>query len=203
MFDFQSWIQTFEQYLQQHGTAYNDAAGMISLDDPPYQVGIEIPENPIWRVLGIHHLSPEENRGNHNVFLRALCKQGDQDGFRAMNWTWNGRQADEPAPPVYGALKGPDELVDIPLNLGMIVSVQTQGSGVVTGLSSNHPDEPGGNTIGHHSFFVCFQEIDPDEPDPDKPDPPTETADLIMKKSWLDTLTPDEDGYIRIYLDGL
>ncbi len=200
MFDFQDRIEKFRQHRLDYGAIYNNAANMLSLDDPPYQVIIKPIENPIWRVLGVHHLSPEENQGNHHVLLRALCKQGDQDGFRAMNWTWQGRQLDGPAPPVYGAMKGPDELVDLPLNPGMIVSVWTQGSGMVVGLSSNHPDEGPGNTVGHHSFFVCFEEIDSEEPEDPPPDPGPETADLLIRKAWLDALEADTDGYIRIRL---
>lgn len=197
MFDFQDWIREFREHRARHGTAYNDAANMVSLDDPPYRAQIESPQNPIWRVLGIHHLDPEENRGNHNVYVEMLCKQGDREAFRAIHWTWIGRQANQAAPEAFAGQKPLDELVNLPINLGQIVSVWTNGSPVVTGLSSNHPDEGDGNTIGHHSFFVCFEEIDPDEPDP--PDPEPETAILIMRKDWLDSLQVDEDGYIRIY----
>lgn len=200
MFDFQGWIQTFREYRGQHGTAYNDA-DMVSLDNPPYQVTIQSPENPIWRVLGIHHLSPEENQGKHHVYIEMLCKQGDREGFRAIHWTWIGRQLNESAPDAFAGQKPLNELVNIPLNLGMIVSVWTNGSEVAAGFSSNHPDEPGGNTVGHHSFFVCFEEIDPDEPDKPPPDPEPETADLIMRKEWVDSLEVNEDGYIRVKLE--
>ncbi len=200
MFDFQDRIQKFRQYRRDHGGAiYNNAADMISLDDPPYQARIESPQKPIWRVLGVHHLAPDENRGNHNVFIEMLCKQGDREHFRTIHWTWIGRQLNQPARDVHAGDKPLDELVDLPLNLGMIVSIWTNGSEVAAGFSSNHPDEPGGNNVGHHSFFVCFEEIDPDEPDP-PPDPGPETADLIMRKEWLDSLKADKDGYVRIRL---
>lgn len=206
MFDFQDRIEKFRQYRHDHSVAYNNAANMLSLDDPPYKAVIQSPQNPIWRVLGIYHLNPEENKapneafGKHHVWVEMLCKQGDREGFRAIHWTWQGRQNNEAAPDVFAGQKPHNELVNIPLNLGMIVSVRTQGSDVVHGLSSNHPDEGPGNTIGHHSFFVCFEEIDQDEPDPPDPDPDPETADLIMRKEWLDSLEADTDGYIRIRL---
>lgn len=198
MFDFNSWIETFKIYYQEYGYAYNDA-DMTSLDNPSYQVSIQKPQNPTWRVLGIHHLSPEENRGNHNVYIEMLCKQGDREGFRAIHWTWIGRQLNEPAPDVFAGQKPHNELVNLPLNLGMIVSVWTNGGEIVSGLSSNHPDEMDGNSIGHHSFFVCFQEIDADEPDLD-PEPPDEPQDTVMliKKSWLDQQEIDENGFIEI-----
>lgn len=200
MFDFQDWIETFRQYRRQHAVTYNDAAGMISLDDPPYYAAIQSPQKPIWRVLGIHHLSPDENRGNHHIYVEMLCANDPptREGFRAIHWTWIGRQLNEPAPDAFAGQKPLNELVNIPLNLGMIVSVWTNGSEIAVNFSSNHPDEGDGNTIGHHSFFVCFEEIDPDEPDEPPPPPGPETADLIIRKAWLDSLEPDEDGYIRV-----
>ncbi len=197
MFNFQDWIEIFKDHYQEHNEAYNDTIDMVSFDDPLYQILIEKPQNPIWRVSGIHHLSPAENRGNHNVFIEMLCKQDEREGFRAIHWTWIGRQLNEPAHDVFAGQKPLNELVDLPLNLGMIVSVWTNGSEIVKGLSSNYPDEMDGNSIGHHSFFICFQEIDFDEPDPE-PEPPIEQETvMLIKKSWLDEQEVD-DGFIRI-----
>jgi hypothetical protein len=200
MFNFKDWINTFNSHRLRTGTIYNDAVD--------YGVSIESVENRTWRVLGIHHLTSKENKasheefGKHNLYIEMLCKQGDRDGFRAIHWTWGGRRVNEPANPVFAGQKGPDELIDLPLNLGMVVSVWTQGSEIAKGFSSDHPDEGNGNTIGHHSFFVCFQEIDENEPMPEpEPEPPTpepqETV-MLIKKSWLDSQEIDEDGYIRI-----
>jgi len=185
MFDFQLWIKTFQDHRRQ-GQFYNDAAS--------YGVYVKAIENPLWSVLGIHHLSPDENKGNHNVYLEMLCKQNERDGFRAIHWTWEGRRPDEAAPDTFAGQKPHNELVDIPLNLGMIVSVWTQASGIVEGLSSNHPDEESGNAIGHHSFFVCFQEIDFDDTPEDK------QPVMTINKEWLDSFGIDENGFIRILL---
>lgn len=197
MFNFQDWIVTFKGHYQEHGIAYNDTVDMISLDDPLYQISIQRPQNPIWRVLGIHHLSPNENRGNHNVYIEMLCKQDEREGFRAIHWTWIGRQLNQPAPDVFAGQKPLNELVDLPLNLGMIVSIWSNGSEIVNGLSSNYPDEMDGNSIGHHSFFICFQEINFDEPDPDPDLPDDREMVMSIKKSWLDK-QEIVDGFIRI-----
>jgi hypothetical protein len=194
MFNFQDWINTFRSHYAQTGTIYNDAAsyGVLTLSM----------ENRLWRVLGIHHLTPEENKGNHNVFIEMMCKQGGREGFRAIHWTWEGRQDHELANPVFAGQKPLDELIDLPLNLGMTVSVWTQGGEIATGFSSNHPDEGEGNTVGHHSFFVCFQEIDEDGPQPEPPlsdpEPPSQEIVMLIRKSWLDKQEIDEDGFIRI-----
>jgi len=212
MFNFQAKIEEFKTYYREHGQAYNNAASMTSFDDPAYEIVIEKPQNPIWRVLGIHHLAPAENKaanedfGKHNVYIEMLCKQNDREGFRAIHWTWIGRQSNEPARDVFAGQKPHDELVDLPLNLGMIVSVWTNGSEIVKGLSSNYPDEGDGNTIGHHSYFVCFQELGdnggtplPDPvPDPDPPPIPGETTVILINKDWLNQQPVDDDGFIRI-----
>lgn len=201
MFNFLDWINTFEAYWLRTGETYNDA----TTDDPNgYDYGVSIVSDPnrLWRVLGIHHLTPEENQGNHNVFIEMLCKQGDREGFRAIHWTWEGRRENQPAPPIFAGQKPHNELVDLPLNLGMKLTVWTQGGEVAQGFSSNHPDEGEGNKIGHHSFFVCFQEVGDDEPGPD-PEPPTPEPEpketvMLIKKSWLDSQEVDGDGYIRV-----
>ncbi len=203
IFDFQDWIEVFKTHYRKHNEAYNDTVDMVSFDDPSYQIIIEKPQNPIWRVLGIHHLSPTENKapnekfGKHNIYIEMLCKQDEREGFRAIHWTWIGRQLNQPAPDIFAGQKPHNELVDLPLNLGMIVSVWTNGSEIVKGLSSNYPDEMAGNTIGHHSFFICFQEIDFSKPKPE-PEPPIEQETvMLIKKSWLDE-QEIVDGFIRI-----
>ncbi len=204
MFDFPGWIETFKEYYRQRGAVYNDAYGMISLDDPTNRIEVLASDTLLWKVLGIHHLTPDENQGNHNIYVEMLCKQNEREAFRAIHWTWQGRRPDENAPDIFAGQKPLNELVNIPLNLGMIVSVWPHLGEMARGFSSNHPDaDEDGNTIGHHSFFVCFQEVDPDappsDPDPDPdPDPPTQGAVLLIKKSWIDGQTVDDDGYIRV-----
>lgn len=192
MFDFQAWIKVFEVYFRENGTAYNDAAD--------YGVRIDSFPNRTWRVLGIHHLTPEENRGLHNVYVEMLCRQNEREAFRAIHWTWQGRQLHEAAPDVFAGEKPLHELVDIPINLGMVVDVWTNGGEVAAGFSSDHPDERPGNTIGHHSYFVCFQEIGGEDEIEDPPgDSPEDEIVMTIKKSWFDGLSVEDDGFVRIW----
>lgn len=86
----------------------------------------------------------------------------------------------------------------------MIVSVWPHLGERVIGLSSNHPDNGDGNTIGHHSFFICFQEIDPDDPGPEpEPEPDPEPPGVIVgevrvtiNQAWVAGLQPDMDGNV-------
>ncbi|MFN8456826.1 MAG: carboxypeptidase-like regulatory domain-containing protein [Anaerolineae bacterium] len=125
-----------------------------------------------WKVIGVHHLLPDENRSNHNVFLEAL----DENGQRIKNpiawagWTWQGRRDNERADPVPLDKPAGEAAGNIALHDGQIVSVWINGqardgkdkSDRVENLDIIHPDEPGPsgekwNTIGHHSFYVVFQ----------------------------------------------
>lgn len=202
MFKFQEWIDFFKQIHNDTGEIYNDAGDMISLDNPSKQVEIN-ESNSTWRVLGIHHLTPEENRGNHNVYIELLCKQNEREGFKAIHWTWEGRRNDQNAPDVFAGQKPLTELVNIPINLGMIVSVWPHLGQMVSGFSSFHADEGDGNTIGHHSFFVCFQEIDETGTIP--PPEPVETNATIQITAnfeWLKTLPVDSEGDITFTVNG-
>lgn len=215
MFDFKSWIEIFKEHYRRNGTIYNDAADMISLDNPTGRIEIVKSDTLLWKVLGVHHLTPYENKapneefGKHNIYVEMLCKQDEREAFRAIHWTWKGRRPDESAPDIFAGQKPPNELVNIPLNLGMIVSVWPHQGETVKGFSSNHPDvDGGGNTIGHHSFFVCFQEVDPDTPPPDPdpdpdPDPPVLVGGIkvIANQAWLASLTPDPLGNITFVAD--
>lgn len=124
-----------------------------------------------WRIIGVHHLTGEENRGGHHLYLEAL------DGERVrgfVGWTWEGRQVGEKADPI---------VLDKPLNepagnigLGAPQTVQAwmlgreindrDSSDVVTGIHTRHADEEAGNTFGHHSFYVVFQKTVATDPEP-------------------------------------
>ncbi|MBI1878255.1 MAG: carboxypeptidase regulatory-like domain-containing protein [Chloroflexi bacterium] len=126
-----------------------------------------------WKVVGVHHLLPDENRSNHHVFLEALDENGQR--IKPIAWadfTWEGRQPGQIAGPVQ--LDKPDNEAagNIALHDGQKATVWMRGlsrdaqdkSDRVENLDIVHPDEPGPqgelwNTIGHHSFYVVFQRI--------------------------------------------
>jgi hypothetical protein len=144
------------------GQAYNDA--------PKYGVKIQAAQvadgELYWRVIGVHHLLPSENGGDHTILVEALDEQGNRirqgKVWAARTWENN---AD---PPEAKALdKGPSDPAgcDFPMNFGQTNSVWIQGdhrnandpSERVEKIHTRHDDEPDGNTRGHHSFYVAFQ----------------------------------------------
>jgi hypothetical protein len=200
MFNFKEWIKTFQDYFRANGAIYNDAPHSFNT---LMDVSIISPANSAWRVLGIHKLTPEENAGNHNLFLEVLCKQNEREGMRAVYFDWQGREPGQNAPgPIFMSQKGPNELVDIAIFAGMRVKVWIQNGDRAEWFHSEWPDEAPGNTFGHHSFFLCFQETAwfTDEPDPE-PDPGPKRLVMTINKGWLDK-QPVEEGMIKIYVGG-
>jgi hypothetical protein len=122
-----------------------------------------------WQAVRVHHLTPEENGGNHHIFLDIL------DPATAPN----------PASPggrIYGARAritwdGGEQVVTIekPLNepgancpmwkwqVCDVIALGLPGdelpSDRVTGMHTGHPDEAPGNTLFHHSFSVTFLKV--------------------------------------------
>ena len=109
-----------------------------------------------WRVQRVRHLSPEENHGNHHLFLDALDEAGQRSFGAQARVTWPGGDntitIDKP-------LAEPG--ANFPLWKWQICSVEMLGlpSDRVENLHTGHPDEPPGlgNTLFHHSFEVVFR----------------------------------------------
>jgi hypothetical protein len=165
--------------------------------DPKYQVRLVpadvAPGETYWKVVGIHHLLPEENMSNHNIYVEALDEQGNRLRPSAwLGWTWEGRRPQERADPV--PLDKPDNEAagNISLFSGQNATVWIKGlnrdanekSDRVENLHIRHADEPlpDGrklNTYGHHSFFVVFQRTRkeaaaPPQPPVQPPQPPVQ-----------------------------
>ena len=107
-FDFQGYNQRF----------ISNASGQPVNDSVSYGVGVHAVNAPTgtsyWAVVGVHHLTPEENRSRHNIFVDVLDEQGQRlrDAQVAWNWESNGG-----APPEPKRLDKPDDEpgCDIPL----------------------------------------------------------------------------------------
>lgn len=109
-----------------------------------------------WRAVRVHHLTPEENHGNHHIFLDALNEAGNRVSGAKARVAWPGGEqtitVDKP-------LNEPG--ANFPLWKWQVASVQMLDlpSDQVVNLHTGHPDEPpgAGNTLFHHSFQVDFQ----------------------------------------------
>lgn len=121
-----------------------------------------------WKVVSVRHLSPDENRGRHNIYVDAVDEAGQRvrDANLRIHYTWEGRREDEPADPK--PLDKPDNepAGNLDVYKGQIITVWLADDGLssdrVAGLHTDHDDEPAsdggnGNTRFHHSFYVRFQ----------------------------------------------
>ena len=119
-----------------------------------------------WRLLGVHHLTPEENGSRHNAFVEVLDDQGRRvrDPNLKIGWTWEGRTEPDLTTP----LDKPDNepAGDVPIQKGMRLALWITGDGHasdrVANLHFEHADERTAdgkiwNSFGHHSFYAVFQ----------------------------------------------
>lgn len=139
---------------------------------------------PYYRVIGIHHLSGDENHGQHNVFCDVLDENGKRIERAVLvaaniNHTINHLVIDKP-------LGEPG--TNAPMHFGDTLEFYVTGgppSDHAKGFHIRHEDEEAGTTRGHHSFYVVWQRTTAGEPDP-APDPDPAPSD------WRDDLGPEE-----------
>lgn len=186
---------------------YNDAVN--------YGVGI-FRHNPVsgeryWRIIGIHHLLPDENLGNHNLFFDALDINGNRvKPIIWAHWVWEGMRSEEQPPLAQGDKPDNEPAGNIALGWNQIVDAKCNGrntiqgtdgaSDEIRGIHTNHPDQGDskGNTIGHHSFYVVWQETVAGEIIRTH-NPPTRLVATPISKSqvkleWVDN-NKDESGF--------
>ena len=160
------------QYLER----YQQAPGNDATD-----YGVRIVEADVhagetyWRVIGAHHLEPDENWGCQAIYLDVLDEMGRRIQVPPVwaGWTWQGRDESIPLSPIAlsGPLSGPaghllltgsEQRVSVWLK-GLYADA-TDKSDQVQNLHTNHPQELTadgqlGNGPGRHSFYIVFQRM--------------------------------------------
>jgi hypothetical protein len=118
------------------------------------------PGEKYWQAFCVHHLTPEECRGKHNLFVDVLDEKGQRNREAKVRMTLQNGQTfinktDKP--------EG-EPGTNFPIWKGNICSVEALGlpSDKVVNIHTDHPDEPMadgslGSTRFHHSFLVCFK----------------------------------------------
>jgi len=208
-FNHQDYNQQYLQNIVDGGDPINDAAEKYGVE---VVKTINIPEGQdYWRIIGVHHLLPEENKGNHNLFVEALDKNGERVRPRLYaGWTWVGRRSDQIARP--GVLDKPlnEPATNFAMSFGQIISVWILGmtedgkdqSDLIRNVHTSHPDEPAPdgslhNSIGHHSFYVVFQLTQsPDTLPPPNPEPPIPPTKPIDRYILISPLNPEVDFFL-------
>lgn len=147
------------------------ASGQV-INDAQAKYGVEIQEAEVpdgdlyWRVIGVHHLTPPENGGDHTILVEALDEQGNRIR-EGKAWAASTFENNADSPKATKLDKGEADPMgcDFPMGKNATYSVWMVGdrqdardpSERVVKLHTRHADEAPGNTIGHHSFYVAFQ----------------------------------------------
>ncbi len=129
------------------------------------------PGEPYWRVVWVHHLTPEENRGRHHIYVEVLDEEGHRvPGAEVRIVSDEGTKVLRVSPDP----KKPG--IAYPMNRWQMCDVDLLGlpSDQVVGLTSAHPDEGPGNTQFHHSFLIVWQRTVAPAPEVPAPEPVAE-----------------------------
>jgi len=174
---YQQTRQEFIIHWEQTQTADNRAAAYdIVINQPPIEDG-----QKYWACIGAYHLTPDENSGKHVLYLEAMDENNNRVFGTAFKWGWEGQRPDEPSPDLIDD-KPPNELVNLVIWANQIIWAgvrDTIPSGEIKNVRSTHPDEPPGNTWGHHSFYVAFKRVEGN--DGGEPEPPEIECAEIQK----------------------
>jgi hypothetical protein len=151
------------------GVRYTGPREVIN-DAVAYGVAIE-PVTPApgawyWQAVRVHHLTPDENGGNHHIYLDMLdaevvdaaSPQGQRvHGARAkVQWADGEQTITIDKPLSEPGANFPMWKWQVCSALGLGLPGQELPSDRVTGMHTGHPDEAPGNTLFHHSFLVTF-----------------------------------------------
>ncbi len=135
-------------------------------------VPADVPEGTTyWRVMRVHHLTPDENQGRHHIFLDALDEAGQRSFGAQARVSWSGGEQTITVDKPVG-----EPGANFPMWKWQVCALEMLGlpSDRVENLHTGHPDEPPGlgNTLFHHSFEVVYQRavnsaVQPPPPPPD------------------------------------
>src|SRR5712692_2634579 len=113
------------------------------------------PDTKYWKIIDAYHLPGRQNRGNHTLFVDMLNADGTRRNGAHCNMYIGDKMftntldkpANEPGTnfPMFRGPRYDVEGADMP-------------SDKAVGFNTDLPDEEVGNTNGHHSFMVIFQE---------------------------------------------
>ena len=191
--------ERFLERVRNQEAIYNNATPQYGLQVKTLpELDIPPDASQYWCVVGVHHLSGAENRGNHHIFCDVLDEAGNRINGARLQLT-QGNQA-----PVFAVIDKPAEEpgTNFPLwssDRGDVSVVWPPEAPLPSeraiGISTAHPDEEAGNTLFHHSFYLVFQRTNippavdttpatepipaPEEaPSPATPEPPQSDGDL-------------------------
>ena len=145
----------------------------VANDAVAYGVTIEparvAPDALYWQAVEVHHCTPQENGGNHHIYVDMLDPApGTQTspfgqrvaGARArVSWEGADQTITLDKPLGEPGTSFPMWKWQVCSLLALGVPGQELPSDRVAGLHTGHPDEAPGNAMFHHSFRVVFSRV--------------------------------------------
>lgn len=127
-----------------------------------------------WACKGIYHLKPEENNGNHHVYLGIFDEKAVPIKHALVQWNWLHNSGEPPDFIICDKPYPIEPMGNLPVagNMEAVELSMGPNSDRAYNIRTGHEDEGIGNTWGHHSFFIVFQKIIVSETPPSPPPPP-------------------------------
>lgn len=155
----------------------NHKAHQPMINDSVATVAPYIGSSPYFKLIGIHHLTPDENRSKRNLYLEVIDLAGNRLNER-IYWGWNGQRPNEHPNPVTLDKPANEPAGNISIDAGQVVWAQilSKPSDMIRGVRTNLPDEGSErwNSIGHHSYYAVWLFVDTAAPP--APPPPGGSA---------------------------
>ncbi len=143
------------------------------------------PGETVYQVIRVHHLTPEENRGNRHIYVEVLDEEGKRIPGARVRISWQG---DSRVFTVKDASDRPGVAFAMDKWSVYDVEVEDAPSTRVVGITAGHPDEGPGNREFRHSFLVVFQRTRVPVPEVVSPPPSAE----VERPSLEEGATPVE-----------
>lgn len=192
-----------DKYIRQFqaNPGYNDAQ--------KYGAQILHSAAPVWgeryfAVIGVHHLTGEENHGQHHAFCEVLDEAGNRIKGARINILTDGRPRGSMVIDKGDNEPGTNTQMHFEDTLTLYLAGDIPGE-KVTGLHTRHEDEEQGTTRGHHSFLVIWQlkrvgngppPVDPPEEEEPDPTPEPQPVDWL---TYFDDRQRKQIAFSRLY----
>jgi hypothetical protein len=156
MLNVPQWRQTILAYYAKESEAYNNAtAAGVSVrkvtSDKEQTAG------QLWRVIGVRQLTVAESGANQYLYVDLVDSNGQpiRGAAPLIAWTWEGRRANEPAPPLRPDKPAHKAAGNIGLGTGQKITVWVQDGAIPSDGVVNLQAAPAGSSA--RSFYVLFQ----------------------------------------------
>lgn len=184
---------------------FDAVKNMFGIEIEPVNREIALEMGGYYKIVGVRHLLPQENGGNHHLFMDVLDGLGGRTRFVAVAWDWEGRREGQRHDPVILDKPLNEPGGNIPIGSKQIIWAQPLTPAPAERITHVHTQvavADGGNSLYHHSFYVLWKFVPYDEePEPEpEPEPIPDGCDEL--RDYCKSL---EDALLRrdVFIEGI